>query len=346
MTSAVALREDTQEVVPVTGLGRWAQEARQASAVAVSLAKTPFVPASLRDRANAEITAANITAAILTGQELGLEPMAALRSIDVIQGTPALRAMTMRAVALAHGHDMWVVESTATRAIVRGRRKGSEHDQESVWTLDRAKGLGLAGKDNWRKQPAAMLVARATAECARLIAADALLGMPYAIEELNDGGDVEAAEPATPAAEQPRRTAQRRTRQQPAAVHRPPVKEVEPPADPEPDFGDDEATSPTKDAAGPQSGAESGEDSRFNSGPAPDPITEAQIKKVQVLYRELEVEDRDERLADVGSFVGRDVASTTELTKDEATRLIDDLERRISGMTPEESAQLFGGEPS
>lgn len=313
--TGVAVREDAElSVVPSTSLGQWAQEARQAAAVAVSLAKTPFVPASLRDRNSPEVTAANITAAILTGRELGLEPMAALRSIDVIQGTPALRAMTMRAVALAHGHDLWLAESTNTRAIVRGRRNGSEQIQESIWTLDRAKALGLAGKDNWRKQPAAMLVARATAECARLVAADALLGMPYAVEELNDGGDPNLAPDGASEDRKPRRTAQRRTRQ--AQVAPAPASAEDP--GPEPGFDEPE--------------------------PASEQVTEAQIKKMQVLYRELDVNDRNERLADIGGFTGRDVTSSTGLTKDEASRLIDDLERRVSGMTPEDADELFGGQ--
>ena len=78
----------------------------------------------------------------------------------------------------------------------------------------RAKGLGLLGKDNWKRQPQAMLVARATAECCRLVASDVLLGVPYAVEELEDNAsDVPTApavtkkvsrqKPAVPAPEPP-----------------------------------------------------------------------------------------------------------------------------------------------
>jgi hypothetical protein len=242
MTADVAVRQDAAALV--TPLTVWAQSAREAAAVARSLARTPFVPDSLRaKRTYAEqtqddldsITASNITAAILTGQEIGIEPMASLRSIDVIQGTPALRAVALRALVLTAGHEIWVEESTQTRAIVKGRRKGSDHIQESVWTLDRARGLSLLGKDNWRKQPGAMLVARATSECARLVAADALLGVPYSAEELNDGIEVVGVGTETPASKTTR-TARRRTAQ-PAAVVRP---EAEVESDPEPDFEETE----------------------------------------------------------------------------------------------------------
>lgn len=331
-----AVDESTGELVTVTALGQWAQGARQAAAVAQSLANTPFVPQSLRERPTSRdadeverahrITVGNITATILTGDELGLQPMAALRSIDVIQGTPAMRAIALRAIVLAAGHDMWVEDATETRAIVKGKRKGSDQVQQSVWTLDRAQKLGLAGKENWRKQPGAMLVARATSECARLVAADAILGVPYSVEELADG-DEDAGQPVAtqPAAAAPR-TARRRTTTAPQAIARPPVEQQDEPVDVEPDFDEVEPVATPETAA-------------------VDPINPAQVKKVQVLYRELDVDDRDERLADVGAFVGRDVLSTSDLTKDEASRLIDDLERRVSGMTPDEAA-LFTGEPS
>jgi hypothetical protein len=320
MTAVELHRADTPAGIPgPRSISLWAHEAKEAAKVAASLAKTPFVPASLRERpANrdpeeitraAAVTAANITAAILTGQEIGLEPMAALRSIDVVQGTPALRAITLRAVVLAAGHDMWVAESTQTRAVVRGQRKGSDRVQESVWTLDRARSLSLAGKDNWRKQPAAMLVARATSECARLVAADAILGIPYSAEELADGAAEIDAEPVREVAPV-RRTAQRRSNRQPAAVHRPPVPELERAADPEPGFDEDDGPGSAPPAAG---------------------ITKPQQRTILAAYKDLGVTDRAERLADASAFLGRELSSSNDITKDEATQLIDDLTRRRRG---------------
>lgn len=183
----VAMREERPaELVPAgaetSALVLWAYEAQQAARIAMSLAKTSFVPASLRGKPE------DITAAILAGQELGLRPMASLRSMDVIQGTPALRAHAMRGLVQSHGHKVQVIESTETRCKVRGRRKDEGEDdwQTVVWTIARAEKLGLTGKSEWRKQPQTMLVARATGEICRLIAADVLHAMPYAAEELGD----------------------------------------------------------------------------------------------------------------------------------------------------------------
>lgn len=163
---------------------------RLAYNASLSLATTDFVPGSFRGRPD------QAAAAIVTGLELGLTPMAALRSMDIIQGTPALRANTLRAIALAKGHEVWIDESTSQRAIVKGRRKGTDRVQESIWDMDRAKQLGLASKDNWKKQPQAMLVARATTELVRLIAADDILGLAYTAEELDDAAPAEAVVPA------------------------------------------------------------------------------------------------------------------------------------------------------
>jgi hypothetical protein len=179
----IAVRE-TQPVATVvappaeSALMAWAREAQQAERIATNLANTSFVPASLRGKP------AEITAAILAGIELGLQPMATLRSMDVIQGTPALRAHAMRGLVQSRGHEIELVESTPQRCVMRGRRKGTDAWQAVTWTIERAQQLGLTSKDQWKKQPGTMLIARATGEICRLIASDVLYAMPYASEEL------------------------------------------------------------------------------------------------------------------------------------------------------------------
>lgn len=167
-------------------LEQWGRDLATAYQMARQLVTTSFVPESYKGKPE------EAAAAIVTGAELGLSPMASLRSIDIIHGTPGMRAIALRALVQSKGHEIWVDESTAERAVVKGRRKGSDKVETSTWNLDRARGLQLLGKDNWKKQPIAMLLARATSELARLIAADVLLGIPYSIEELEDLGKDEA----------------------------------------------------------------------------------------------------------------------------------------------------------
>lgn len=185
---AVATTQQPSAPAPTAGstaLMQWAQEADLAYQMAQKLAATSFVPQSLRGKPG------DITAAILAGAELGLKPMATLKSIDVIQGTPALRAHAMRAVVQKQGHEIELVESTPEKCVMRGRRKGSDTWQTVEWTTARASQLGLLNKPEWKKQPQTMLVARATGELCRLIASDALHGMPYVSEELEGTTDAE-----------------------------------------------------------------------------------------------------------------------------------------------------------
>lgn len=186
MTDLVPVEEprviDAAALAEMSDIARWALDAREAHAVARSLAKTSFVGQTMRGKPD------EICGAILAGAEIGLQPMAALRSIDIIQGTPAMRAHTLRGLVLSQGHEVWVEESSEERAVVCGQRQGSEHVERSEWTIDRARRLALLKEDNWQKQPGVMLVARATAEVCRRVGADVLMGLPYAVEELDDDG--------------------------------------------------------------------------------------------------------------------------------------------------------------
>jgi hypothetical protein len=168
-------------------LSRWVEQARAVQQIAEGICSTSFAPAAYRGKP------AEATAAILAGAELGFDPMASLRAFDNIQGVPAPKALTLRAVVLGQGHRVVVDEATPERAVVRGLRRGEEEWQYSTWDLGRARAMGLLEKDQWKKQPQAMLVARATAEVCRWIASDAIMGMPYAAEEIADQPPTEAA---------------------------------------------------------------------------------------------------------------------------------------------------------
>lgn len=317
MTGKEISRRSPRAAVAVpdpSSLQGWAAELESAAGIARSLATTSFIPDSLKvwqgdprqgaplDR---EVTTAQVAAALLAGRELGLDPMASLRSISVIRGTPALSAMSLRAMLLHHGHDIAVVESTSTRAMVRGRRDGAGEPQTSTWTLDRAKLAGLyPGKPegNWRRQPQAMLVARATAECARWIAADAILGMPYILEEIEDP-DAAADMPADTEPEvKPKRRARRKTAR--------PLPELPsgPPAIPQ------------------QRAGEHDQDPGPEPEPEPESVTKPQLTKLHVVLKSCGITDPAAGRKAVSDIAGRPLDSSTELTKAEASRVIDELE--------------------
>jgi hypothetical protein len=140
--------------------------------LASRIANTEFVPTPLRRRPEA------VLAALLSGAERGLGPMESLRSVHVIEGKPTLSAEAMRALVLAAGHEIEIVESTAAKATVVGRRAGSDSTSPPfTWTLDRARRARLANKDNWTKYPEAMLLARASTDLCRAVFPDVIAGL-------------------------------------------------------------------------------------------------------------------------------------------------------------------------
>jgi hypothetical protein len=280
--------------------------------LAVDIAQTEFVPQGLRGKPAA------ITAAILYGREIGLGPIQSLQSVDVIDGRPAISAEMARALALAAGHELFVEESTTQRCVVRGRRVNSREWVQITWTMDDAKRAGLDGRQNWRKHPRRMLQARATSELCHLLFSDAIGGMPFTLEEIADDSDAAGAIGA--GAEQAGgRTAQRSRRQRPTPVPTPAT---------------DDGGAP------PLPGDEPSEEPAAAQQPATDqvePVTGAQVTKLQTTYGALGIKSRDDKLMVARKIIGRDdLATSKELTKEEASVIIDTLERVADAPDPKE----------
>lgn len=186
-----AVAQPDQAASTSTDLEHWARQYVAAAQFAQGICSTLMVPAAFRNKPE------EATAAILAGAELGFSPMRALNAFDNIQGTPAPKAITLRALVQAAGHKVAIVESSEDKAVVMGRRQGDTDWQTSTWDLTRAKKLKqYASNPNWKTNPGQMLVARATAEVCRWIASDAIMGIPYAAEEIEDDPDRVPAPPA------------------------------------------------------------------------------------------------------------------------------------------------------
>lgn len=174
------LAVSTQSSPTVASLVEWAAEAQAAASMAEQLCRTSFVPKHFQGKPM------ETAAAILTGFELGMSPMAAVRSIFIIAGTPGMYAKAMVAVVQSKGHNVWAAEQSDERVVIRGRRLGSPEIVETVWDRARVVKAKLTGNAKYQESPQQMMVARGQAEICRQIAADALHGIPYAVEELDD----------------------------------------------------------------------------------------------------------------------------------------------------------------
>ncbi len=174
----------------MASLVEWAAEASAAHGLAQSLCKTSFVPEHFRNKPD------ETAAAILTGFELGLSPMAAVRAIFVIKGTPGMYAKAMVAIVQGQGHEVWADEQSDDRVVVCGRRKGSDRVVSTTWDRKRVEKAKLTSNAKYQESPQQMMVARGQAEICRQIAADVLFGIPYAVEELDDFTPAAVSAPA------------------------------------------------------------------------------------------------------------------------------------------------------
>ena len=168
-----------------------------------AVSETDFVPKALRGKPN------SILAAILIGRELGLGPMEALRSIDVIDGRPSPSAEWMVGRVFEAGHVIEVVEQTAEACTVRGKRMRDGEivaQMEFTFTMDMARRVPqkvsgqwktMADKANWKNYPEAMLYWRAVSQLIRQLFPDVVRGVKHNADELGSEA-IPWQEPAYP----------------------------------------------------------------------------------------------------------------------------------------------------
>ncbi|HTI26226.1 MAG TPA: hypothetical protein VL652_34875 [Kutzneria sp.] len=307
MTTDIAIPQSGADLVAfgapsdaLARLGEWVEAAGHAHRLVAPLVGTAFIPdaykpkvdprATPEEKAEARATAiANATAAVLQGITLGLDPMTALQQIYVVHGRPGMYAKIKVALLQSKGHEVWTEDLTDTRAVVAGRRRGSQQIERITVTMDQARKAGWTRNDNYAKTPQDMLWARAAGRVCDRVAPDALMGIA-SVEEIQD--TIAAPESGARTVKPPRRAA--------AAI---PAAPEEPPLDDEPV------------AAEPQPQA-----------PEPaEPITTAQQRKLHALLRERDLTDREAGLAQISLILGRDVESTKDLSKADAMSVIDTL---------------------
>lgn len=284
----------------------WVNVMADVSKLATHVADTDFVPASMKGNPAA------VAAAILAGREMGVPPMTALQHIHVIKGKPGQSAQLMRAKVLAAGHQLRDVEVNDTRCIIEGRRRGEAQWTRVTYTADQAKRAQI----NLGGYPEDKLYARATTRLCRRKFADVIGGLSYSVEELEDGTYDGFGEPSTPAPVKAEATPVKRTAQRKTATRKAPSK---PATKPE----------PTAEQPEPDEPALPGDDDYEPTG-SDEAITPNQLTKLAAIFTEHGLGDRDTRLRISSSLTGRPLSSAKDLTKAEATTLIDTLENLAS----------------
>jgi hypothetical protein len=131
----------------------------------------------------------------------GMHPVRALQEFHIIQGRPALKADAMLARFQQRGGAVkWIEYSDAKVCGEFSHPQGGTLRVE--WTIEQAKKIGLAGKDNWKNYPRAMLRSRCISEGVRAVAPGVATGI-YTVDEvqdmttheLQDSGPIEVVDP-------------------------------------------------------------------------------------------------------------------------------------------------------
>ncbi len=131
-----------------------------------------------------------VLAVVLAGRELGLPAMASLRAFHIIEGKPSLSAGIIQSLVLKSGkaRTFRCTERTALRATFLTQR-GDDPEMSLTYTIEEGRAAFVGddakwNKSGWGRNPADMLVARASSKLARLVYPDVVSGL-YAPEEMD-----------------------------------------------------------------------------------------------------------------------------------------------------------------
>lgn len=157
-----------------------------------------YLPNHVKSRAAARAIA-------MAGEELGIAPMTSYRVIYYFDGKIALAASLMQALAYKRvpGFKIDFLKTTEAGCWLMAWRPGMAEPAKICFTLENAVTADLgywetskdglrrwtSKKDNWRKYPQAMCLARAVAAAVRAVAPEAVLGI-LSREEVDDGDGV------------------------------------------------------------------------------------------------------------------------------------------------------------
>jgi hypothetical protein len=324
MTELVTYSTSQTSDIPAAPANTGAARIREAAEVmamckqlADAVCNTNMMPKHLRGKP--EETAA----VMLYGATLDLDPMQSVRSIYEVHGQPGLYAKAMVALVVGRGHEIWTVETSDSSVTVAGRRRGSQHVEQSTWTIQRATLAGyvptidpntgnyrlnkwgkLDGNEKYLTDPQAMLYAKAASEVCRKVAPDVLAGV-YAVEELQSerwDAEVVSVQRNIPA-------------DAPAADRMGAILGTKP-------SGADAATE------APGSGQPVEPESAPESPPDEPLLLNTRSKLAKAMYaaiNEAGIPESD-RIPYVAAAIGRPIESTKEMTEDEARHVLRTLD--------------------
>ncbi len=161
------------------------------------VSKTGFCPKSFVKDKDPKQAVMDVALAIMSGMELGMSPLNALRSFAVINGSPALWGTAKNALVIQSGNLVSLkhhYEGTPNKddytCIVEVLRRNPSITFTASFSIADAKQAGLMGKDLWCKYTKKMLYNRAKANAFNECFAELFFNL-YDGEEIASGYDKE-----------------------------------------------------------------------------------------------------------------------------------------------------------
>lgn len=260
---------------------------------------------------------ANVLIAIEYGRALGLEPMAAIQGVHIVEGKPTASAQLIGALVRNAGHRLRVQGDDTGAVAVIVRADDPDFEFRAEWTMDRARQAKLADKGVWKQYPAAMLKARAITEVARDACPEILSGVAYTAEEL---GHDDAPKRVDTARLTPPKPTVQHVETAPETVESEPV-DTETGEILDAEVVDDEPETleivPESDESEPESDTKQ-------------PLTADQSHRITVALKALELGKVD-GLALYSEVCGRPVKATRDLSRTEAGLVLAHLETLTNG---------------
>ncbi len=125
-----------------------------------------------------KMTESQILTLMMLCESEGIHPIKALQLYDIVDGRPAMKAVAMLARFLESGGSVeWHEQSVNAAEATFTHPRTCPTGVKVRYTMDDAKLAALAHKDNWKKNPADMLVARCCSRGTRRANPACILGM-------------------------------------------------------------------------------------------------------------------------------------------------------------------------
>jgi len=154
------------------------------------LAKASILPDALKGKPH------DVLVAVLTGAELGISPMQAIREVYVVKGKPFIASLLRVAIVRQSPECLaWqLVESTDQRATYRTQRRGDAQPTTMSYTIKEAEASGLLAQNSkYKTDPALMLRRRCAGRLIDEVYPDIIRGVG---DRDTDAVEVETSGPA------------------------------------------------------------------------------------------------------------------------------------------------------